>query len=159
MKPWWAASRKHSSLRKESPAEVILFTFVCDETASGTARSNTENGLHNWFAPHFCMGQDCLWDSKEQKKRMDWTADLLFVYVWAKPASGTERIDLTADLLLHFLWDKTASVDMDRRNYIAKMVLLTVSEAVLSQNEKRSRSDVQSILCVAPLCYRGSVIP
>ena len=33
----------HSSLRKESPAELMLLTFVWDKTASGTARSKTEN--------------------------------------------------------------------------------------------------------------------
>ena len=60
------ASRKHSYLRKESPTEVILLAFVLDKTASGMARSNTENGLHGWSAPHFCMGQDFLWDSEEQ---------------------------------------------------------------------------------------------
>ena len=37
-----------------------------DETASGTARSKTENGLYSWSAPHCRMGQDCLWDSEEQ---------------------------------------------------------------------------------------------
>ena len=40
-------SRKHSSLHKESPAEVMLLAFVWDETASDTARSKTENGLHS----------------------------------------------------------------------------------------------------------------
>ena len=37
----------HSSLRKESPAELLLLTFEWDETASGTARSKTENGLYS----------------------------------------------------------------------------------------------------------------
>ena len=35
------SSHKHSSLRKESPAEVILLLFVWDKTASATARINT----------------------------------------------------------------------------------------------------------------------
>ena len=39
------------------------FSSFWDEPASGTARSNTENGLHSWSAPRFCMGQDFLWDS------------------------------------------------------------------------------------------------
>ena len=94
----------HSSLRKESPAEVILlaflwvktasgqrgatqrmdctadlvFSFVWDETASGTLRSNTENGL-NWLAElaeqlicsSVCMKQDCLWDSEEPYRGYD----------------------------------------------------------------------------------------
>ena len=34
-------TKAHSSLRKESPAELMLLTFVWDETASGTARSKT----------------------------------------------------------------------------------------------------------------------
>ena len=37
-----SSSRKHSSLRKESPAEVMLHAFVWDETASGTARRKTD---------------------------------------------------------------------------------------------------------------------
>ena len=41
------ASHTQSSLRKESPAELMLLTFVWHETASGTARSKTENGLHS----------------------------------------------------------------------------------------------------------------
>ena len=40
-------SGKHSSLRKESPAEVILLAFVWDKTASGIAISNTENRLNS----------------------------------------------------------------------------------------------------------------
>ena len=36
------------------------------------------------------------------------------------------------------------------------MVLLAVPEAVLSQNEGRSRSAVQSILCFAPQCFKHS---
>ena len=38
---------------KESPAELMLLAFVWDETASRTARSKTENGLHSWSTPHF----------------------------------------------------------------------------------------------------------
>ena len=38
-------------------------------------------------------------------------------------------------------------------------MLLPVPEAVLSHNERRSRSAVQSILCVAPRCPRGSLVP
>ena len=41
--PYRTASRTHSSLRKESPAQLMLLTLVWDETASGTARSKTEN--------------------------------------------------------------------------------------------------------------------
>ena len=37
----------HSSLRKESPAELMLLNLVWDKTASGTARSKTGNGLHS----------------------------------------------------------------------------------------------------------------
>ena len=40
-------SHKQTSLCKESPAEVMLLAFVLDKTASGTVRSNTENGLHS----------------------------------------------------------------------------------------------------------------
>ena len=36
----------HSSLRKESPAELMLLTVVWGKTASGTARSKTEVELH-----------------------------------------------------------------------------------------------------------------
>ena len=50
---------------KESPAELMLLTFVLDKTASGTARSKTENELHSWSAPCF--------------------------FVWDKTASGTAR--------------------------------------------------------------------
>ena len=55
------ASHKPSFLCKESPAEVILLVFVY-KTASGIARSNTENGLHSWSAPHFYMGRDNVGD-------------------------------------------------------------------------------------------------
>ena len=64
----------HSSLCKESPAELILLTFVWDEAASGTARSTTENGLHSWSAPRFCMGRDCLWESEEQNREHKWNS-------------------------------------------------------------------------------------
>ena len=49
---WLNSSCTHSSLRKESPAELMLLTFVWDKTASGIARSKTENGLYSWSAPH-----------------------------------------------------------------------------------------------------------
>ena len=107
------ASRKHSSLRKESPVEVMLLDFIWDETASGIARSNTENGLHSWSAPHFCMGWDCLWDSQEQHR--EWTEQLicsLFIYGTRLPIGqqgATQRINGTADLLLPWLWDETSS--------------------------------------------------
>ena len=55
----------HSSLRKESPAELMLLTLVWDETASGTGRSKTGNELHS--------------------------LSLLLVFVWDKTASGTAR--------------------------------------------------------------------
>ena len=67
----WSAQETHpahSSFRKESPTDLMLLIFVWDETASRTARSKTVNGLHSWSAPHFCMGRDCLWDSKEQNR-------------------------------------------------------------------------------------------
>ena len=129
----------HSSLRKESPAELMLLTFVWDETASGIARSNTENELQSWSAPRFRMGRDCLWDSEEQHRewngqmicssplygtrlplgqrgatqRIDCTADLLLNSIWDKTASGTARSSKlmlwTTDLLLDSVWDKTAS--------------------------------------------------
>ena len=38
-------------------------------------------------------------------------------------------------------------------------MLLAVPEAALSHNECRSRSAVQSILCVAPRCPRRSLVP
>ena len=63
-----SAHPTHSSLRKESPAELMLLTLVWDKTASGTARSKTGNGLHSWSAPRFGMGRDCLWDSEEQNR-------------------------------------------------------------------------------------------
>ena len=46
------------------------FIIILYETACGTARSNTENGLHSWSSPHFCMGQDYLWDSEEQNREI-----------------------------------------------------------------------------------------
>ena len=52
----------HSSLHKESPAELILLTFVWDKTASGTARS---------------------------KKRVE--ANRLLAVVWDETVSGTAR--------------------------------------------------------------------
>ena len=63
----WSAAKRfaalghpaHSSLCKESPAELMLLTFVWDKTASGTARSKNENGLHSSSACCFCIGQDC----------------------------------------------------------------------------------------------------
>ena len=46
----------HSSLRQESPAEMMLLTLVWDKTASGTARSKTGQRLQSWSAPRFGMG-------------------------------------------------------------------------------------------------------
>ena len=40
-------------------------------------------------SPCFCMGQDCLWDSEEQKGVK---ADLLIAVVWDETVSGTARI-------------------------------------------------------------------
>ena len=42
--------------------ELILLTFVWDETASWTVRNNTENGLHSRFAACF------LWDETASGK-------------------------------------------------------------------------------------------
>ena len=39
------------------------------------------------------------------------------------------------------------------------VLLIAVPEAVLSHTKARSRSDVQSILCVASRCPRGSLVP
>ena len=86
------ASGKHSSLCKESPAELMLLAFVWDKAASGIARSNTENGLHSWSAPHFCTGQDCLCDSEEQHR--DWTELLIcssFMY-WTARINTEKRL-------------------------------------------------------------------
>ena len=58
----------HSSLHQESLAKLMLLTFVWGKTASGTASSKTEKGLHIWSAPHFCMERDCLWDSEEKNR-------------------------------------------------------------------------------------------
>ena len=44
----------------------LPLTFVWDDTASGTGKSNTEIRLNSWYAPRLCMGKDCLWDSAEQ---------------------------------------------------------------------------------------------
>ena len=43
----------------------MVLAFVWDETASGTARSNTEVRPLSWSAPRFCMGWDRLWDTEE----------------------------------------------------------------------------------------------
>ena len=45
----------------------LLLAFVWDKTASGMARSNTDDRLHSLSAPRFNMGQNCLWDSEELK--------------------------------------------------------------------------------------------
>ena len=46
---------------------LILLVLVWDKTASGTARTNTENELHSWYLLLVCcMGRDCLRDSEEQ---------------------------------------------------------------------------------------------
>ena len=37
----------HTVLSERSPAKLMLLTFVWDETASRTARSKIENGLHS----------------------------------------------------------------------------------------------------------------
>ena len=59
----------------------------------------------------------------------------------------------TADLLLALVWDKTASGTV-RSN--TEVLLLAVTEAVLSHTKVRSRSAVQSILSLAPRCPRGN---
>ena len=40
--------------------------YVWDDTASGTARSNTEDILHSWFYPPFIVGRDCPWNREER---------------------------------------------------------------------------------------------
>ena len=90
----WDSSRTHSS---PSFPELMLFTFVWEETASGTvrstkrveddlllavvwdktaswtARSKTQvllqvDALNNWTAPCFSMSQNYHWDSEEQHR-------------------------------------------------------------------------------------------
>ena len=44
----------HSSLRKESPAELMLLVFVLDKTGSGTGRSKKENRHSIPYDAHPC---------------------------------------------------------------------------------------------------------
>ena len=48
---------------------------------------------------------------------------------------------------------------VDQLCRVSSVFLLTVPEAVSSQNEGRSKSAVQSNFCVAPCCLRGSLVP
>ena len=70
-------SRIQISGRTDSPH------LVWDETASGTARSKTDNGLHSWSAHRFCLGQDCLWDSEEQHS--EWNGMYILCFVFSCP--------------------------------------------------------------------------
>ena len=69
-------------------------------------------------------------------------------FVWYKMPLGqpgaTQKIDCTPDRLLPSLWEETASGTV-MRNFLV--------------NERKSRSARQSILCVAPGCPRGSIVP
>ena len=108
---------------------------------------------------------------------------MLLIYVWVETASGqrgvTQRIDCTADLLLTSLWDETASgtgrsiilviltlgdlhkdklnkgLSMDR----SSVFLLIVTKSVLSHNDGRSKSAMQSNFCVVPWNPSGSLVP
>ena len=62
---WYNTSCKHSYLWKDSPTVVMLYVFLRDKNAFGTARSSKELKLASWPAPHFTMGRDQLWDSEE----------------------------------------------------------------------------------------------
>ena len=73
---------------------------------------------------------------------MNFTADLLFVFVRDETASGTAR-------------SKTENI----HSIPFPILLLTLLEAVLSHTKTRSRSAVQSTFCVAPHCPTGSLVP
>ena len=127
-------------------------------------------------APCFFLGQDYLWDSEEQ--HCEWTAQLIcssLLYGTRLPLGfqgTTQKFDCIADLLLPSIWDETAFLTMriktenlsilnplfkfslcrSPRVNITNIMLIPVPEAVLSHNEGRSRSAVQSILCGTPRC-------
>ena len=59
-----------SSFRAPGPAKLGLVGtdshhFHRHKTASGTARSNTEDRLHSSSTPPFIMARDCLWNTEE----------------------------------------------------------------------------------------------
>ena len=98
----------HSFLRKESPAELMLPTFVWDKTGSGTARSKTENGLHSQFWPTLshvfacwhCLtyNQLCIPMSQCSKLGRDWPGFMLLGWLtsgrWQTQNTSMARLGL-----------------------------------------------------------------
>ena len=60
----------NSSLRKESPAELMVLTFVWNKTVYGTERSKTENGLYSSSAPCFFHGTRLPLGQRRAKQRI-----------------------------------------------------------------------------------------
>ena len=56
------------ALQCQDRSKLTLLALVWDKTASGTARSKTEDRLHIWSVPHLFMGYDCLRDSEQQHR-------------------------------------------------------------------------------------------
>ena len=127
--------------------------FVWDKTASGTARSNTGNGLHLWNTSKLCKDEHCL----VYFSLHDSQNGLQFL-----PLTDCQRVlQLFMILLLAVSEVVLSHTESSSRSALQSIniELLAVPEEVLSHIESRSWSAVQSILCVAPCCPRGSYVP
>ena len=119
------------------------------------------------------MGQHCLWDSEELKVDAlnTWSAPCLpYATLWAKwfpelclapPSSRLpKRSTIFTVILLLAVPEAIFSHTESRIRSAGQNIIFefpAVLEAVLSQ--LRSRSAVQSILCVVPRCPRRSLLP
>ena len=132
------------------------------------------------------MGRDCLWDSEEQD--WEWTVQLIcsslsygtrlplgqrgakplccsslsqrqFCPILNRGADQLGRTSTSSSSLFQTLFCPILNRGADQLCSLSSVLLLAVPEAVSSHTKARSRSAVQSILCVAPRCPRGSLVP
>ena len=103
------------------------------------------------------MGQNCNWDSEERncgEKNIGW---------YLLPVPDCQKDPQFSVTLLLAVPEAVLSHTESRSRLVVqsiKIELLIVPEAVLYHIElRRSRSAVQSILCVAPWRPRGSLVP
>ena len=116
----------HSSVPKESPAVVMLPTFLRDETASGTGRSSKELKLSSWLTPHFIMGLTACG-----------TAGSSNLVVWTILSQETKTILVKYRIEYSGIPKPLFNLSLFSSVWTGRILLPT--EAVLSHNEVRSR--------------------
>ena len=114
------------------------------------------------------MGQDCLWDSEEQNREYTFHS---IPYVAPRcprgslvPYKNKEQNSCSVHSLgCSSLFQRQSRLIMKGgANQLfspISLLLLAIPKAVLSHTKARSRSPVQSILCDATRCPRGSLVP